>query len=119
VNDNHGHPAGDLVLEQFARRLGKVARGSDLVARLGGDEFAIALTGLRDVAAAYAVADKVLAAGKAPFQIGQTSVKVGASVGVAFATGTSATWRELLAQADTRLLVAKWGGKGRQVGEGP
>ncbi|MEY2689996.1 MAG: hypothetical protein RL375_4196 [Pseudomonadota bacterium] len=119
VNDLHGHPAGDLVLEQFARRLGKVARGSDLVARLGGDEFAIALTGLRDVAAAYAVADKVVAAGKAPFQIGQASVRVGASVGVAFATGNSATWRELLAQADTRLLIAKWGGKGRQVGDGP
>ncbi len=119
VNDHHGHPAGDLVLEQFARRLGKVARGSDLVARLGGDEFAIALTGLRDVAAAYAVADKVLAAGNSPFHLGQASVKVGASVGVAFASDTSTTWRELLAQADTRLLVAKWGGKGRLVGEGP
>jgi diguanylate cyclase (GGDEF)-like protein/PAS domain S-box-containing protein len=117
VNDNHGHPAGDLVLEQFARRLGKVARGSDLVARLGGDEFAIALTGLRDVAAAHAVADKVLAAGKAPFHLGQATVQVGASVGVAFATGTSTAWRELLAQADTRLLAAKWGGKGRQVGD--
>ena len=56
---------------------------------------------------------------RSPFQIGQASVKVGASVGVAFASDTSTTWRELLAQADTRLLVAKWGGKGRQVGEGP
>jgi diguanylate cyclase (GGDEF)-like protein/PAS domain S-box-containing protein len=117
VNDRHGHPAGDEVLEQFARRLGALVRGSDLVARLGGDEFAVALAGLRDVAAAQAIADKVLVAAHTPFALGRASVQVGASVGVAFAADMSASWRELLAQADAHLLAAKAAGKGRQVGE--
>src|SRR5690606_11420125 len=44
VNDLLGHPVGDLVLKEAARRLRAIARDGDLVARLGGDEFALVLT---------------------------------------------------------------------------
>lgn len=43
INDRFGHPAGDLVLQEFARRLNKAVRGSDRAVRLGGDEFLVVL----------------------------------------------------------------------------
>jgi diguanylate cyclase (GGDEF)-like protein/PAS domain S-box-containing protein len=39
VNDEHGHPAGDAVLAEFADRLRGNARGDDAIGRLGGEEF--------------------------------------------------------------------------------
>jgi diguanylate cyclase (GGDEF)-like protein len=44
INDRHGHFAGDLVLKEFAHRLKKATRGSDIAVRLGGDEFLVVLT---------------------------------------------------------------------------
>lgn len=43
INDTYGHPAGDLVLQEFGARLSKAVRGSDLVVRMGGDEFLVIL----------------------------------------------------------------------------
>jgi len=43
INDLHGHPAGDQVLQEFAAHLNRVIRGSDLAVRLGGDEFLVLL----------------------------------------------------------------------------
>jgi diguanylate cyclase (GGDEF)-like protein len=43
INDTHGHPAGDLVLQEFAAHLNNVIRGGDLAVRLGGDEFLVLL----------------------------------------------------------------------------
>src|SRR5882762_1992311 len=43
INDMHGHPAGDQVLQEFASHLNRVIRGSDLAVRLGGDEFLVLL----------------------------------------------------------------------------
>jgi diguanylate cyclase (GGDEF)-like protein len=43
INDTDGHAAGDLVLKEFAERLNRSTRGSDLAVRWGGDEFMLLL----------------------------------------------------------------------------
>jgi len=43
INDTYGHQAGDTVLKEFAKRLNRATRGSDLAARWGGDEFMMLL----------------------------------------------------------------------------
>lgn len=116
VNDTHGHPVGDKVLQQFAQRLQNAVRPTDAVARLGGDEFAIALVGVRESAHAHAIADKVIAAAGMPFEVGALSLQVGASVGVAFGGGSAIEWEELVARADAMLYQAKASGRGRQAG---
>jgi len=43
INDQHGHPAGDQVLKEFAARLNAAIRVSDYAVRMGGDEFLVIL----------------------------------------------------------------------------
>jgi len=116
VNDQHGHPVGDQLLQQFAQRLLRVVRPTDAVARLGGDEFAIVLTGVREPDHAQRVADKVVAAASQPFEVGALRLSVGTSVGVAFRADPATGWRDLVARADTMLYRAKEGGRGRHSG---
>ncbi len=117
VNDRHGHAVGDQVLQIFGRRLLNLVRPTDAVARLGGDEFAIALGGVREIANAEVVADKVLSAAKAPFHVGPLLLQIGASLGVAHNARPQADWQGLLGRADARLLQAKAAGRGRRASD--
>ena len=56
VNDRHGHAAGDSLLQQFARRMKGVLRGSDFLARMGGDEFVVVLKGIEAADARHSAA---------------------------------------------------------------
>lgn len=58
VNDNYGHLVGDKVLSEFARRIGRVTRGSDFLARYGGEEFAALLPSTR-LGQGYTVAENI------------------------------------------------------------
>jgi len=58
VNDRHGHPAGDKVLEGTARLLESRIRESDLVARWGGEEFAV-IAPMTDAEGAVQLAEKI------------------------------------------------------------
>jgi diguanylate cyclase (GGDEF)-like protein/PAS domain S-box-containing protein len=115
VNDQHGHPVGDLLLQQFASRLLSVVRPSDAVARLGGDEFVMALEGMRSLPPVERIANKVLALARMPFTIGELTVQVAASVGIAM-RHRGATWESMMAQADEMLYAAKRAGKGQFKG---
>ena len=111
INDAHGHPVGDLVLCEFARRLRGCVRDTDTVARLAGDEFVILLEDLHDKRAARHVADKVLEAMKAPFDLGHEPLAVSTSIGIACAPpeeGESDAW---LKRADQALYEAKAAGR--------
>lgn len=117
VNDTHGHPVGDQVLQIFADRLQAIVRPTDAVARLGGDEFAIALPGLRDSERAQVVADKVVSAGHAPFEVGPLVLHVSASVGIALGPPTLTGWQDLILRADAMLYRAKAAGRGQHASE--
>jgi diguanylate cyclase (GGDEF)-like protein len=79
VNDSSGHEVGDEVLRQIARRLRHAVREVDAVARFGGDEFVVVLTGV-DETTARAAADRLLHEIGAPVVVGNTEVRIGASI---------------------------------------
>jgi diguanylate cyclase (GGDEF)-like protein len=110
VNDSHGHGAGDQVLVVVADRLRSNCRQSDRVTRLGGDEFAVLLGA--ESKDADECAARLIAAIGAPIQLGETSVSVGASVGIATTPASDADIEHLLLCADTAMYASKRSGKG-------
>ena len=115
VNDTLGHAAGDALLEVVGSRLLNATRGCDTVARLGGDEFAVLLENVRWDEDATIVCDRIVQALSAPVQLpsGQ-QVRVGASIGIARATGDDGV-EELLRNADVAMYAAKGGATGSYV----
>jgi diguanylate cyclase (GGDEF)-like protein len=113
VNDTLGHPAGDEVLRQVAARLSGCVREVDLVARIGGDEFAILQHGASQPEAAKALAERLVAAVCAPYQVDGQSIVIGASVGVALITCGNITADDHMRRADKALYLAKAEGRGR------
>src|SRR6185369_3652962 len=88
INDTYGHDVGDALIRGFARRLGECIRNTDTAARLGGDEFAVILEELEDTAVGRRVAEKIVAAMREEFMLGEHKLAVSTSVGVSFYRGT-------------------------------
>ncbi|MBE0694527.1 MAG: EAL domain-containing protein, partial [Aquamicrobium sp.] len=110
VNDTLGHPVGDELLVQVVARLRGVCGDADLAFRLGGDEFGLLTTRQQDKA--HALADGIVRALAAPFQIGEHLVSIGASVGMA--TSPCGGDTDLVQRmADLALYKAKENGRGR------
>jgi diguanylate cyclase (GGDEF)-like protein len=107
VNDSLGHAAGDEALVRVADRLRGAVRASDFVARLGGDEFTVLCENVTDRHEAAAVANRILDALNEPFRVMGQEVLLPASIGIAVATGDSATAETLLHQADAAMYSAK------------
>jgi diguanylate cyclase (GGDEF)-like protein/PAS domain S-box-containing protein len=114
INDALGHQAGDELLVQFAQRLRACLRASDTLARLGGDEFTILLEDIADQSDATGVAERILEASSAPFQIAGTTVFATVSLGIAFDDGRYRDPGEMLRDADSALYRAKSNGRARQ-----
>jgi len=112
INDRHGHPVGDAVLAEVARRIRSVLRAGDIPARVGGDEFAVLLRGLSHVDDARAVAQRLAEALAAPMTVESAMLEPRASIGLAHAQGPARV-ETLIQQADTALYAAKEQGKGR------
>jgi diguanylate cyclase (GGDEF)-like protein len=112
ANDRFGHGAGDHVLAETASRLAQCVRPSDTVARLGGDEFAVLLEDVGDADGAREVADRILAATMAPFDVAGRQVRVGVSIGYALGTAEEDA-SALLRNADLAMYQAKSSGKNR------
>ena len=115
INDRHGHPFGDVVLQEFASTLRESVREVDLAGRWGGEEFALILPGT-DLAGGARLAERARRAleGRAIRAPDGTQVALTASFGVA-AFPDAAGEEELVAAADAALYAAKGTGKNRVV----
>jgi diguanylate cyclase (GGDEF)-like protein len=112
VNDSLGHLAGDQLLVQVAARVGDCIRATDIAARFGGDEFAILLDDIVDVDSPVAVAERIHAALKTPFRLGDEEVVVSSSIGISLSTTGYDHAEDVIRDADTAMYSAKWRGKG-------
>ncbi len=115
VNDEHGHAAGDEVLQIVAQRFLAQVRDGDLLARLGGDEFAIIAPGVKSRLAASEIGARFASALSTDVTVHGRRHAIGVSIGVAFipADGADGPGRFALrgsgnvrSQAGRRLRVA-------------
>lgn len=109
VNDTYGHPTGDRLLSLVGERMREILPGA-LIGRIGGDEFTVLLerTKADEVST---IAQKIVVCLHEPFEIEGVYVSIGASVGVAIATGMNTDADELTRQADIALYHAKAAGR--------
>lgn len=110
VNDNFGHAAGDLLLQELAQRIQHCVRDSDTVSRIGGDEFVVLIDGLQQLDDALRVAEHVRAAIHQPFDLPRERVQVSASIGVAAYPVHAGDANQLMRSADIAMYAAKHGG---------
>lgn len=113
VNDTLGHAAGDRVLILIGQRLRACVKESDTVARIGGDEFTVVLRELPDVAAASAVAQRIIDSLAVPVLLGGERREIGVSVGIATFPDDGLDGDELLHRADAAMYRAKQQGRRR------
>ena len=107
VNDTLGHPAGDMLLGEVAARLQAQMRAADTLARLGGDEFAILLTETETPQHAVVVAERLIAALRADFDLDGHPTSISACLGIAMAPSDGLTAKALVKAADVALYRAK------------
>lgn len=113
VNDNHGHAAGDEILQRVSACLRQVVGPEELVARIGGDEFVVLLQDA-DALTARAVSDDIISAISREHRIADGRVlRVGCSVGLCLAPDQGHDPEVLLARADAALYSVKNQGKGQ------
>ena len=112
VNDKHGHPTGDALLQLVAQRLRNAVRGDDVIARYGGDEFVLLLN-LARIEDGAVVADKLLRVINEPYAISDQRVSVSASIGASFYPRDGEDVESLIKIADSAMYSAKAAGKSR------
>ncbi len=112
VNDEFGHPMGDLLLQEVSLRLEGLLRAGDIVARLGGDEFVVVQRGVAHRDVAEMLARRIIRVVRDPYRIGKHDIGIGVSVGIALAPVDGLDAETLIARADKALYLAKSRGRG-------
>lgn len=108
INDSLGHPLGDQLLKAVSDRLSACMRETDMVARLGGDEFAVlAIAGGDQREAAIVMANRLLEAVAAPYDLDGHHIEIGTSIGIALAPEHGADVDQLVKNADLALYKSK------------
>jgi diguanylate cyclase len=107
VNDSLGHHAGDLLLKKVSELFSSRVRRSDTVARTGGDEFSLILEEPTNRSNAKLVAKSLMEMLQQPMQVGDHTVQVGASIGVAVFPDDAGDLESLCIAADLRMYDTK------------
>jgi two-component system chemotaxis response regulator CheY len=112
INDNHGHDAGDRVLQKFAEVLRESTRASDISGRMGGDEFLLVMTHLDEKGIRLTVDRLREQFASLKFSFGGKAVSVTASFGIAGFQGKEPPdFSKLVRQADKALYGGKRAGR--------
>ena len=114
INDTLGHAAGDRVIAGVGERLAAAVRPADTVARIAGDEFGVLLADTAGADEAVHVARRLINQIEKPLDLGEQSVAVTASAGVALAAAGDEP-HQLLVDADIAMYAAKDSGSGSCV----
>lgn len=112
VNDTLGHHAGDALIQAVANRLREICNEEALIARLGGDEFVVLVEEANAVSVA-AVAERIVAAVRAPVETEYGRLEIGCSVGVALIDNPRVDASEALRWADLAMYQSKERGRNR------
>jgi diguanylate cyclase (GGDEF)-like protein len=107
VNDTLGHDAGDAILREFANRASQVLRPTDTLARIGGDEFLLIVGEIGSHPEAMEIARRVMDCVSNPFQFGQHTICITASIGVALSPDHGTVAPDLEKKADVAMYRAK------------
>ncbi len=114
INDTYGHLAGDAVLVEFAQRSQGVLRTGEILARFGGEEFCLLCSPVTVQQAVVAAERLRSAIAASPVCFQDIQIPVTVSIGVACYDGRHPIEpTQLIAQADTKLYLAKQNGRNR------
>ena len=113
VNESMGLSSGDQILSITANRLRSSLKASDVISRLGNDSFGIILRSTTSERAAATVGMRISTALKGFFEVGSTSLQLGASIGITLFPSDGADQETLLRNAEMALDHARIGGSGR------
>jgi len=116
LNDTRGHVAGDQLLLQVAQRVVACVRSNDTVARLGGDEFVVMLDGIGTIEEearlhAEILAEKILAAVNAPYEIDGIPHHASCSIGITLCAHQDEDLDSLMRRGDLAMYRAKEDGR--------
>ena len=107
VNDTLGHPVGDRLLAQVARRLQLIMSDNELCGRLGGDEFAVVIKDANDSKYVATLARRIIESLSRPYEVDQNTLYIGASIGSALGPIDGRTVELLMRSADLALYRSK------------
>lgn len=111
INDQHGHDAGDIVLQGVATALAMHCRGTNVVGRQGGEEFVALFDGANRDDALTAAERLRAEVGQATHRVADTALKVTVSIGVASFDAGDREFGDVLRRADRALYAAKGSGR--------
>lgn len=112
INDTYGHPIGDAVIIEMAKRLKNCISKNDLISRLGGDEYVIYLNDVESEGQVQKVCDAMMDRIKEDMVFEDLRLKTSISVGYSLFPDDADSYEDLYKKADSRMYICKMRNKG-------